>query len=163
MTKLHLVGLTLVISVSTSIAQTSSSTERASTTSPAKSSKTKTDAELEQEYRVKRNEARSLLAALATDARTFNDQALRARSLARIADASRTLDPDQGRLLFRKAWESAETADRENNEKFQQQIAAQKARTGGGYAVSLPPGLRREVLRLAARHDRALSEEFLEK
>lgn len=35
----------------------------------------------------RRAQARSLLASLATDARTFQDQTLRARSLARIADA----------------------------------------------------------------------------
>jgi hypothetical protein len=101
--------------------------------------------------------------ALSTDARTFNDQVLRARSLARIADVLWVVDAEQGRLLFRKAWEAAETADRENNEKLQENIRAQKARSGGGYAAVLPPNLRREVLRLVARHDRVMSEEFLEK
>src|SRR6185369_9348207 len=47
--------------------------------------------------------------------------------------------------------------------KLQQEIEQQKTKTGGGFAINLPPNLRREVLRLAARHDRALSEEFLEK
>ena len=35
--------------------------------------------------------------------------------------------------------------------------------TCGSYAVNAPPNLRREVLKLAVRHYRALSEEFLEK
>jgi len=115
------------------------------------------------EAQVRRAKARSLLVALSTDARSFRDQTLRARSLARIADALWQVDPEQGRLLFRKAWEAAEVADQESDRKLQEEIARQKAKTGGGFATNLPPNLRREVLRLAARHDRALSEEFLEK
>ncbi|HET7114031.1 MAG TPA: hypothetical protein VFI57_10320 [Pyrinomonadaceae bacterium] len=118
----------------------------------------------DQQTRVRRQQARSLLVALSTDARAFHDQTLRARSLARIADALWTVDAEQGRLLFRKAWEAAEGADRENDEKMQEQIKQQQAKTGrSGYAINLPPSLRREVLRLAARHDRALGEEFLDK
>lgn len=114
--------------------------------------------------RVRRQQARSLLIALSTDARAFHDQTLRARSLARIADALWTVDGEQARLLFRKAWQAAEVADTDNNQKLQEQIKQQQAKTGrSGYAVTLPPSLRREVLRLAARKDRALGEEFLEK
>jgi len=65
--------------------------------------------------------------------------------------------------MFRKSWEAAEVADQENDRKRQEEIQRQKAQTGGGYAISTPPEIRREVLILAARHDRALSEEFLEK
>jgi len=115
------------------------------------------------ELKVRQAKARSLLVALSTDARSFHDQTLRARSLARIADALWKIDPEQGRLLFRKAWEAAEVADQESDRKLQDEIARQRAKTGGGFATSLPPNLRREVLRLAARHDRPLSEEFLEK
>jgi hypothetical protein len=114
--------------------------------------------------RIRRQQARSLLIALSTDARAFHDQTLRARSLARIADALWTVDGEQARLLFRKSWEAAEIADRENDQKLQEEIKQQQAKTGrSGYAVSLPPSLRREVLRLAARKDRVLGEEFLEK
>lgn len=113
--------------------------------------------------KLRRQQARSLLIALSTDARSFQDQMLRARSLARIADALWQVDAEQGRLLFRKAWEAAEAADLEGERKLQEQIRRQESKTGGGYAVTLPPGLRREVLRLAARRDRALGEEFLEK
>jgi hypothetical protein len=129
--------------------------------SPAPKSAAMTAEELQ--ARKRRAQARSLLIALSTDARTFNDQTLRARSLARIADALWQVDTEQGRLLFRKAWEAAEGADLDSERKLQQEIDQQKAKTGGGYAISLPPSLRREVLRLAARHDRALGEEFLEK
>jgi hypothetical protein len=115
------------------------------------------------EVKERRARARELLVSLSTDARTFRDLTLRARSLARIADALWQVDPEQGRLLFRKAWDAAETADIESDKKLQDEIREQKTRTGGAYAVDLPPDLRREVLRLAARHDRALGEEFLEK
>src|ERR1044071_8788880 len=115
------------------------------------------------EIKERRAKARALLVALSSDARTFHDDTLRARSLARIADALWQVDPEQGRLLFRKAWDAAEVADSESDKKLQEEIRQQKTRTGGGFAVNLPPNVRREVLRLAARHDRALGEEFLEK
>ncbi|MFN2408070.1 MAG: hypothetical protein ABR594_18650 [Pyrinomonadaceae bacterium] len=132
---------------------------------PAKASEPKTAGLTteEQKARTRRAQARSLLVALSTDARGFQDQTLRARSLARIADALWQVDAEQARLLFRKAWEAAEGADQDSDRKLQEEINQQKTRTGGGFAVSLPPQLRREVLRLAARHDRALGEEFLEK
>jgi hypothetical protein len=104
-----------------------------------------------------------LLISLSTDARAFQDQQLRARSLARIADALFQVDAEQGRLLFRKAWEAAEVADQESDRKLQEEISQQRAKTGGGYAINLPPNLRREVLRLAVKRDRVLGEEFLEK
>jgi hypothetical protein len=129
-------------------------------TAPAKSA-AMTEEELK--ARERRVRARALLVSLSTDARQFNDQTLRARALARIADALWPVDAEQGRLLFRKAWEAAEVADLESDRKLQEEISQQKARTGGGYAVNTPPNLRREVLKLAARHDRALGEEFLEK
>jgi len=119
--------------------------------------------EAELELKERRAKARALLVSLSSDARTFHDETLRARSLARIADALWQVDAEQGRLLIRKAWEAAEVADGENDKKVQEEIRQQKSRTGGGYAINLPPNVRREVLRLAARHDRVLGEEFLEK
>lgn len=127
---------------------------------PAKSA-AMTEEELK--ARERRVRARGLLVSLATDARQFHDQTLRARSLARIADALWRVDAEQARLLFRKAWEAAEFADQENDRKLQEEISQQRLRTGGGYATNLPPNIRREVLKLAARHERALGEEFLEK
>jgi tetratricopeptide (TPR) repeat protein len=121
------------------------------------------NANAEAELKERRARARSLLVSLSTDARTFHDQTLRARSLARIADALWKVDAEQGRLMFRKAWDAAEVADQESDRKLQEEINRQKARTGGGYAIETPPNVRREVLRLAAKHDRTLSEEFFEK
>jgi len=160
------VALFLLAFAASTAAQT---TEKRSTapTKPAapKSAEPKSAAALdaEQRLRARRAAARSLLIALSSDARSFNDQTLRARSLARIADALWAVDAEQGRLMFRKAWEAAEGADLESDRKLQQEIEQQKSKTGGGYAIALPPNLRREVLRLAARHDRALGEEFLDK
>jgi hypothetical protein len=107
----------------------------------------------------RRAQAVSLLLALASDARSFRDAQLRARSLARIADALWDVDLEQGRTLLRKAWEAAEIAERESQQKLQEEIRKQTA-TGGGYAFNLPPSSRSEVLRLADRRDPALYREF---
>jgi hypothetical protein len=135
------------------------------TEKPAKTAaKSEASAEAELAEKERRAKARSLLVALSSDARTFRDERLRARSLARIADALWQVDAEQGRLLFRKAWEAAEVADIESEKKLQEEISQQQRRTGSkGYVVNDPPNIRRDVLRLAARHDRALGEEFLEK
>ncbi|HKG60673.1 MAG TPA: hypothetical protein VKB05_13020 [Pyrinomonadaceae bacterium] len=133
---------------------------------PAKTTAAKPAVSSEEELaqRERRAKARSLLVALSSDARTFRDEMLRARSLARIADALWQVDAEQGRLMFRKAWDAAEAADIESDKKLQEEIRQQQLRTGSkGYVVDTPPNIRREVLRLAARHDRALGEEFLEK
>jgi hypothetical protein len=150
--------LCLLLSATLSHAQTKSAAP--AKTAPADSAAS-ADAELALKER--RAKARSLLVSLSSDARAFQDQMLRARSLARIADALWRVDTEQGRLLFRKAWEAAEAADQEGDRKLQEEIAKQKSVTGGGFATNLPPNIRQEVLRLAARHDRALGEEFLEK
>lgn len=133
---------------------------------PVKTAAPKSPAITEEELaqRERRAKARALLVALSSDARTFHDERLRARSLARIADALWQVDAEQGRLLFRKAWDAAEVADLDSDKKLQEEIRQQQLRTGSkGYVVSTPPNIRREVLRLAAKHDRALGEEFLEK
>ena len=106
--------------------------------------------------------ALSLLVSLATDARSFPDQTLRARTLARIADALWEPDPDQGRSLFRRAWDAATIADVESARKLEEDRKRQEAATGS-FAIARGPDLRAEVLRLAAKRDRALGEELLEK
>jgi len=106
--------------------------------------------------------ALSLLVSLANDARNFPDQKLRARTLSRIADALWEPDPEQGRALFRKAWDAAEVADQESARRMDEERRRQQAATGG-FALAAPPDLRSEVLRLAAKRDRALGEELLDK
>lgn len=96
----------------------------------------------------RRKQAQSLLITLASEAQSYRDQKLRARSLARIADTLWEVDPEQSRAFFSKSWEAAETADAES----------------GSYSLGEgPPNLRREVLSLAAKRDRSLAEEFLQK
>ena len=106
----------------------------------------------------------SLLVSLANDARNYQDQKLRARTLSRIADALWEPDPEQGRALFRKAWDAAEASDQETarrqDEERQRQLRDDPDRPA---AFTAGPDLRSEVLRLAAKHDRALGEEFLDK
>src|SRR6185436_10963245 len=104
----------------------------------------------------------SLLVSLANDARNYQDQKLRARTLSRIADALWEPDPDQGRALFRKAWDAAESADQETARRRDEERQRHQADTGG-FALAAGPDLRSEVLRLAAKRDRALGEELLDK
>ncbi|HKG59484.1 MAG TPA: hypothetical protein VKB05_06850 [Pyrinomonadaceae bacterium] len=134
------------------------------------SSKEKSDGKLEAEriQKERQAQARSLLVSLASDARSFRDQTLRARSLARIADALWELDAEQGRTLFRKAWEAAEIAHREANERLNIRdgvvaIKPDEVSSTTLFSMVSNPDLRKEVLRLVAPHDRMLSEEFLEK
>lgn len=162
---MRLIIILMCLALAGGIAHAQTQTTAQKPTPPAKTAPAKSavSAEAELELKERRAKARSLLVALSSDARTFRDETLRARSLARIADALWQVDAEQGRLLFRKAWEAAEVADSESDKKLQEEIRQQKSRTGGGYAVNTPPNIRRDVLRLAARHDRALGEEFLEK
>ena len=106
--------------------------------------------------------ALSLLVSLANDARSFPDQTLRARTLSRIADALWEPDPDQGRTLFRRAWDAASVADQEAARKLEEERKKQEE-TSRSFAIVRGPDVRAEVLRLAARRDRALGEELLEK
>jgi hypothetical protein len=106
----------------------------------------------------------SLLVSLANDARNFSDAKLRARTLSRIADALWEPDPEQGRALFRKAWDAAEAGDQESVRRVEEDRQRQQGGNASApYARVRAPDLRAEVLRLAAKRDRALGEEFLDK
>jgi len=108
----------------------------------------------------RRMTAVSLLTSLADDARSFRDEALRARVQARAADALWDTDKERARSLFRRAWEAAETADAETERRMdEERRAAEKTRKS--FAQFNRPDLRGEVLRLAARRERKLGEEFL--
>src|ERR1044072_5570039 len=121
------------------------------------------DHETERLTKERRDNAQALLISLAADEGRFTDQTLRARTQARIADVLWSADPDRARAMFRKAWDAAEIVDQEAQRKLQEEIAQQKAKNGGNVAVTGTRDIRSEVLRLAARHDRALGEEFLSK
>lgn len=125
-------------------------------------SKTEKDPEAERLLRERRENAQSLLISLAADAANYSDQKLRARTLARIADALWNADPERARAMFRKAWDAAEVVDQEGKRRMLEEIKEQQARRGSS-AVTGPPNIRGEVLRLAARRDRKLGEELLAK
>lgn len=109
----------------------------------------------------RRATAITLATNLAEEARSFRDEQLRARVQMRAADALWESDAEQARALFRRAWDSADSADREAFRLFEEK--RREEAKSGSYAGSGPPNLRGEVLRLAARRDRALGEEFLAK
>jgi hypothetical protein len=115
----------------------------------------------------RRANALALVNALADESRGFRDQTLRARVQVQAADALWETDRERARALFRRAWESAEVADQENTRRRDEQNRAQGGGDGGGgrqLATNLNlPNMRGEVLRLAAKRDRALGEEFLGK
>ena len=155
---LFVISSTCAVYAQTGDAKQAETTKRAAAPAKAK------DPDADRVARQRRSQARSLLIALSVDARTFQNQPLRARSLARIADTLWSVDEEQARAMFRKAWEAAEIGDQESDRKIQEEYEQQKAKTGSGaFAFSPPPNLRREVLRLVSRHDTALGEEFLEK
>lgn len=104
----------------------------------------------------------SLLQTLAEDARSFREPRLRARVQARVADAFWQTDAEKARSLFRRAWEAAEIEDTENTKREAEDINRQR-QSGPVVIRSRRPDLRAEVLRLAARRDRTLGEEFLAK
>ena len=106
--------------------------------------------------------ALSLLKSLADEAKGYRDQTLRARVLSRAADALWDSEQDRARTLFESAWDAAEEADAESARKLEEDIRRQE-QTTGSVAVTPPPSVRNEVLRLASRRDRALGEEFLKK
>ncbi len=130
---------------------------------PAKSIKTVAKSEESEAVAAQRTiVAISLLTALADEARSFKDQALRARVEARAADAFWETDPDKARTLFRRAWDEAESADTEAVRKQAEQMRQQEG-AGGPMVRRRPRDLRSEVLRLVAKRDKALAEEFLGK
>ncbi|HWS52543.1 MAG TPA: hypothetical protein VN228_00340 [Pyrinomonadaceae bacterium] len=109
---------------------------------------------------VRRATAISLVNALADEARAFREPVLRSRVQARAADALWGVERERARQLFRRAWAEAEAADADADRRVAEERRRQQ-RERGSFSTQLPPSLRTEVLRLAARRDRALGEEFL--
>jgi len=128
----------------------------AQTKKTSKSNSEEADADAAQQRTI----AVSLVTGLADEARSFKDQTRRARVQARAADILWDTDPDRARELFRRAWEAAETADTEAAKKRAEEM--KRMETGGEpVVVRGGPSLRSEVLRLVAKRDRKLGEEFL--
>lgn len=124
--------------------------------------KSEKDPEAERLIRERRANAQSLLISLASDAATYTDQRLRARTMARVADALWDADPERARAMFRKAWDAAEMVDDESRRVTLEEIKEQEKK-GGSVTVTGRPSIRAEVLRLVARRDRKLGEELLAK
>ena len=162
MKRSSLLGLACLLVFAVSVAAQPNDANKPASKTLITNSKPAKDPEAERLLKERRDNAQSLLINLASDAGRFNDQTLRARTQARIADVLWSADPDRARALFRKAWDSAEIVDQEGQRKLQEDIKQQQAR-GGSVAVTGPPNIRGEILRLAARRDRALGEEFLAK
>jgi hypothetical protein len=119
--------------------------------------KASTAKEVDPEVAQRRAIALALLTSLAIEARSYRDDALRARVQARVAEAIWDHEPDNARSLFRRAWAAAELAETQN---------ANPSPAFG--KISNRPSrprtnLRAEILKLAAQRDQALGEEFLKK
>src|SRR5689334_23050824 len=125
-------------------------------TKKAKSNTEEADAEAAQQRTV----AISLVSTLADEARSFKDQTRRARVQARAADVLWDSDPERARELFRRAWDAAEIVDAEAAKKRGDEMRRME-REGGPVVVRGGADLRSEVLRLVAKRDRKLGEEFL--
>jgi hypothetical protein len=128
----------------------------------AKSAAKKPAAEVDPMAEIQRTTAISLVTTLADDARTFREPGLRSRVQARAADALWETDRERATTLFRRAWDEAESADAEADRRVAEDRKRQQ-RERGSFSIAIPPSLRTEVLRLAAKRDRALGEEFLTK
>ncbi len=122
----------------------------------SKTSNEEADAEAAQQRTV----AISLVTSLADEARSFKDQTRRARVQARAADVLWDTDPERARELFRRAWEAAEIVDAEAAKKRAEEMRRMESE-GGQVVVRGGPDIRSEVLRLVAKRDRKLGEEFL--
>jgi hypothetical protein len=106
----------------------------------------------------------SLITSLTDEANSYYNQALRPRVLARAAEALWDADSDKARLLFRRAWAAAEKGDAEElTLKAPADVPPQEAAMVNALRRAGGNDLRMEVLRLAARRDRSLGEEFLNK
>lgn len=136
-----LIGLSSILFTCSAFAQMPAAKPKPLLDNAAGGDKTATKAEAERIREARRLQARSLLFSLSSEARSFTDQKLRARTLARIADALWDTAAEQGHILFREAWGAAVKADQESNSNLD---------------------VRREVMTLAAEHDRQLAEEFLQ-
>ena len=132
---------------------------RSTTETKPKTTKPKAE-EPDDEAMQRRTVAISLVNSLADEARSFKDQTRRARVQARAADVLWETDPERGRDLFRRAWDAAEAADTEATKLLAEEEKKQKA-AGGPVVLRGGPDLKSEVLRLAAKRDVKLGEQFL--
>jgi hypothetical protein len=123
---------------------------------PKKAKAEEVDAEAEQ----RRELAISLVISLADEARSFTDQTRRARIQARAADVIWESDQERARELFKRAWDAADAADTEAARQRAEDIKRMQA-AGEPLVLRGRPEIRNEVLRIVAKRDQKLAEEFL--
>ncbi|MBV9209448.1 MAG: hypothetical protein JOZ52_02400 [Acidobacteria bacterium] len=157
----------LLASLSYINAQTSAPAKSATPAkAPAAAEKNKAAAAASEEAKrleeQRRAAAIALLLSVADEARSYRNQALRARIQARAADILWETDAERSRTLFRRAWDAADIADAESQRRLDEERRARE-QEGKSFTGNVPPSLRTEVLRMAARRDRALGEEMLRK
>jgi hypothetical protein len=156
--------LITLLGVVLTIASTNTVRIRAQSVTPEKQTKPKTikpkTEEPDDEANQRKTVAISLVTSLADEARSFKDQTRRARVQARAADVLWDTDNERARDLFRRAWEAAETADAEAG-RLRAEEERRQTDSGGPVVLRGGPDLRSEVLRLAAKRDAKLGEQFL--
>ena len=154
----------LIAMVALVFAAASSQTILAQPASPQKQTKPKTTKpkpeEPDDDAAQRKSVATSLVISLADEARSFKDQTRRARVQARAADVLWDTDTERARDLFRRAWDAAEAADAESARLRAEEERRQTAR-GGPVVLRGGPDIRSEVLRLVAKRDSKLGEQFL--
>lgn len=133
------------------------------TANPPKQAPTKTKPkaeDAEDEASQRRTVAISLVTTLADEARSFKDQTRRARVQARAADILWDTDQARSRDLFQRAWDAAEAADAEAA-RLRAEEQRKQAAAGGAMVFRGGPDIRSEVLRIVAKRDVKLGEQFL--
>ena len=142
MNRSHLSLAVCLLALSLTAAAQSRESSKPGLNKPVANATPAKDPEAERLARERRAHALSLLVSLGTDAGSFKDVALRARTQARIADALWQSDSDRARILFRKAWDAAEVADDESQQRMEDDAREQIKAGGGGYVLASPPALR---------------------
>ena len=128
---------------------------------PAKSSPDRNTPDFVAE--AERASAVALIISLANEARNYRDPTVRARTLARVADALWESDREMARSIFYRAWDAAEVVDKEGLERVEEARNAFFSGRRGSGMIPPAPNLRGEVLKLASQRSRELGEEFLGK
>lgn len=107
--------------------------------------------------------ATQVVSSIAEEARSYKDDSLSVRVQSRAADVLWNADRERARSLFVRAWDAAQTLDKEGQRRNKEERQRFLSKRGGTGFIPAPPNLRAEVLRLAYLHEPALAEGFLAK
>ena len=161
MTSIHLAILLLIILPAPLLAQTDAKVKSSTTSQKSKPSTASRPSTSEEDPALaqKRSIAIGSLKTLAIEARSYHDEALRARVQGRIADALWDADKDAARSLFRRAWDAAERIET----RVEEPATGVPGRRNPGRPGRPRTNLRAEILKLAAARDVELGNEFIKK